>query len=119
MLLYGTRFYCGATVINDLYVVSAAHCVHGFKVELINVRFLEHNTQTTTESIIQMRKVKKVIKHGNYNPYNYNNDISLLKLDYPLLFEGIFRPVCMPTIGKSFTGMKVYTNIFYLIIKYK
>lgn len=29
MLTYKGKFYCGATVINHKYVMTAAHCVHG------------------------------------------------------------------------------------------
>lgn len=53
------------------------------------------------------RKIQAIIRHSSYGiGANYNNDIALLKLDSPLVFDGLLKPVCLPLTGKSYTGYK-------------
>lgn len=48
--------------------------------------------------------MKRVLKHPRYSQTNYDNDIALIQLDEPLVFQGILNPICLPTPKKSFTG---------------
>ncbi|XP_075976296.1 trypsin-1-like [Anticarsia gemmatalis] len=80
LLMYNRRAYCGASLINDLYVLTAAHCT-GFRKERVTVRLLEHDTTNRNETKTIDRKVSKVIVHQRYNPGTYDNDIALLRLD--------------------------------------
>ncbi|XP_037941498.1 trypsin-1-like [Teleopsis dalmanni] len=103
MLLYGGRFYCAASLINDQYLISASHCVYGFRKERISVRLLEHDRKMSHFQKID-RNISEIITHPKYSSRTYDNDIAIIKLDTPVEITELLHPVCMPTPGKSFKG---------------
>lgn len=102
-LLYHKSFGCGASLINDKYVISAAHCVKGFMWFMFRVTFGEHDRCIKTQRPIT-RYVLKIIAH-NFTLTELSNDIALLMLNEAVPYSYAIRPVCLPPNDeKSYTG---------------
>ncbi|XP_014253033.1 trypsin-7-like [Cimex lectularius] len=104
LLTYENEFYCGGTLLNSKYVLTAAHCTKGFNASKIKVRLLEHDRKTDTESMTIERKVVSAIKHPGFSLTTLDNDIALLQLDQEVEIDDELMPACLPPPKKSFAG---------------
>ncbi|XP_063290684.1 trypsin isoform X1 [Pelobates fuscus] len=84
--------FCGGTLINSLWVVSAAHC---YKAS-VQVRLGEHNIGVS-EGTEQFISSSRVIRHGSYNSWTLDNDIMLIKLASPASFNSYVNAVALPS----------------------
>ncbi|KAM4874510.1 trypsin-5-like isoform 2-T2 [Thomomys bottae] len=83
---------CGGSLINDQWVVSAAHCYN----TRIQVRLGEHNIRVL-EGNEQFITATKTIRHPSFNSTTLNNDIMLIKLASPVTINSQVAPVALPT----------------------
>ncbi|XP_043830122.1 coagulation factor IX [Dromiciops gliroides] len=95
--------FCGGSIINEKWIITAAHCIQpGAEITVVAG---EHDTETQ-EGTEQIRQVIRAIPHHTYNASinKYSNDIALLELDKPLQLNEYVTPICIAN--------KEYTNIF-------
>ncbi|XP_076382072.1 transmembrane protease serine 9-like [Megalopta genalis] len=103
-LVYEGRFHCGASLVNNDYVITAAHCVRRLKRSKIRVVLGDYDQYVNTDGRAIMRAVSAVIRHRNFDMNSYNHDVALLKLRKSVKFTKSIRPVCLPQTGTDPAG---------------
>ncbi|KAJ8289762.1 hypothetical protein GJAV_G00005060 [Gymnothorax javanicus] len=90
---------CGASIISETWLLSAAHCFKSNAPEYHD----PPNWQTYSgmhdqykHDDVEMRKIKRIITHPDYNQMTYDYDIALLELSQPLEFTNTIHPICLP-----------------------
>ncbi|XP_027030587.1 ST14 transmembrane serine protease matriptase a isoform X2 [Tachysurus fulvidraco] len=97
---------CGASIISEKWLVTAAHCVQDEpKIRLsqpesweVYLGLYKQNQLNKAEK----RYLKRIIAHPNYNEYTFDYDIALMELDTPVNFKETIRPICLPSSSYVF-----------------
>nr|XP_034354113.1 granzyme E-like isoform X2 [Arvicanthis niloticus] len=91
----GNKSSCGGFLVQDYFVLTAAHCLGSSLHSSMIVILGAHNlhAQEETQQIIP---VVKAIPHPDYNPLDHSNDIMLLKLESKAKRTKAVRPLKLP-----------------------
>jgi len=90
---------CGGTIIDEQWIMSAAHCVDGYEdqPQSFGIKVGTYNYNNNNETGEVVFKVAQVFKNSQYgSPHQFSHDISLLKLDGKITFTDHIQPVCVP-----------------------
>uniref|UniRef100_A0A8K9Y3E0 Transmembrane serine protease 15 n=1 Tax=Oncorhynchus mykiss TaxID=8022 RepID=A0A8K9Y3E0_ONCMY len=110
-LYFRGRHVCGATLIDNEWLVTAAHCVYGKNIHLSNWEAVLglHSQDSVDVLPSQTRKVDHIIMNKHYNRRTKDADIAMMHLQTNVNFTDNIQPICLPGSGQQFeAGMKCF-----------
>uniref|UniRef100_A0A914VIZ5 Peptidase S1 domain-containing protein n=1 Tax=Plectus sambesii TaxID=2011161 RepID=A0A914VIZ5_9BILA len=90
---------CGATIISESWLMTAAHCTNDFATGIVLLGL-------TNVAVTYQRETYRVVEsviHPKYNPVTLENDIALLKVATKIHFNEHVQPICLTKNDLSMT----------------
>ena len=99
-LQYKNKHFCGGSIIHEQWVLTVADFpdfpnVPNF-ISGLKVSFGDHNLLKSNDRDNLLLRVMKIINYPVYNQAGYNGDLTLLKLEKPVIFSRNIRLICLP-----------------------
>ncbi|XP_023209480.1 proclotting enzyme-like isoform X2 [Centruroides sculpturatus] len=97
--------YCGGALVSESFVLTAAHCLEGYKESDVEVRLGEFDFRSDDDGLPEDYAVVSIVRHTQFDPFTYRNDIALLKLDRSAITNEYTHPICLPNPNLDYTGL--------------
>ncbi|XP_003707051.3 uncharacterized protein LOC100882162 isoform X1 [Megachile rotundata] len=89
-------YQCGGALINERWILSAAHCFYHAQDEYWVARIGATRRGSFPSPYEQVLRVDHISLHPDYIDNGFINDIAMLRLEKPVIFSDYVRPVCLP-----------------------
>ncbi|XP_059083508.1 trypsin II-P29-like [Tigriopus californicus] len=93
-VVFGWSLFCGGSILNEQWIITAAHCVDGLLDIQYDVVAGQQNIHIPDE-FEEVRFVAATFMHPDYIYTSKNHDIALVKLTEPLEYNERIRPIAL------------------------
>lgn len=99
---------CGGAIINENWVITAAHCIVGEAIDDIKIIAGDYSMEEN-DRYEQIRSVSQMIKHSDYSSNSDKHNVALLKTEQPFELTSHVQPVCLPPYKRPLPNSEVST----------
>ncbi|XP_066579290.1 serine protease 27 [Amia ocellicauda] len=92
----GVGHVCGGSLIDNSWVLSAAHCFPSSVDSSIYILYLGRYQLNGINSNEVSRRVQQVVVYPGYMEPQQGSDVALVQLDSPVEYTDFILPVCLP-----------------------
>uniref|UniRef100_A0A8D0KT39 Enteropeptidase n=1 Tax=Strix occidentalis caurina TaxID=311401 RepID=A0A8D0KT39_STROC len=103
-LHFNSRPVCGASLVSDEWLVTAAHCVYGRQLKPSQwkaVLGLYDQSDMTQPSTV-VRNIDQIVINPHYMKRTKDSDIALMHLQYKVQYTVYIQPICLPEKNQQF-----------------
>ncbi|XP_017754464.1 PREDICTED: chymotrypsin-1-like [Eufriesea mexicana] len=95
------RHFCGGSILNSRYILTAAHCVDG---QTDPRKISVHVGTNQLSSAGEAYGVEKIAEHREYNSIRLINDVALLRVDKDIAFNSLVKAIPLATGSATYEG---------------
>ncbi|NXE74234.1 ENTK Enteropeptidase, partial [Cochlearius cochlearius] len=103
-LHFNFRPLCGASLVSDEWLVTAAHCVYGRQLKPSQWKAVLglYDQSDMAQSATVVRNIDQIVINPHYMKRTKDSDIALMHLQYKVQYTDYIQPICLPEKNQQF-----------------